>query len=43
MDADLVDKVKYEIEYLNEMIKGEAIHIQKLNKKSKLYRRFDLV
>lgn len=35
LDADLVDKVKNEIEYLDEMIKGEALNIQKLNKKAK--------
>lgn len=27
LDADLVDKVSQEIEYLNEMIKGEALNI----------------
>jgi len=27
MDADLVDKVTAEIEYLDEMIKGEALNI----------------
>lgn len=43
MDADLVDKVSQEIEYLNEMIKGEALNIQRLNKQAKLYHRFDFV
>lgn len=43
MDADLVDKVTAEIEYLDEMIKGEALNIQRLNKKAKLYKRFDFV
>ncbi len=39
----MVDKVNHEIEYLNEMIKGEALNIQKLNKKAKQYYRFDFV
>ncbi len=43
LDADLVDKVTNEIEYLDEMIKGEAQNIQKLNKKAKQYFRLDFV
>jgi len=39
----LVDKVKNEIEYLDEMIKGEALNIQKLNKKAKQYFKLDFV
>jgi len=37
MDADNINKVKNEIEYLDEMIKGEAINIQRLNKEAKKY------
>jgi len=43
LDADLVDKVNHEIQYLDEMIKGEALHIQQLNKKAKQYFRLDFV
>lgn len=32
MDPDLSDKLQAEVEYLNEMIKGESVYIQKLNK-----------
>lgn len=39
----MVDKVKNEIEYLDEMIKGEALNIQKLNKKAKQYFKLDFV
>ena len=34
MDPDLQDKLKLEVEYLNEMIKGESDNIRILNKKN---------
>ncbi len=43
MDADNINKVKHEIEYLDEMIKGEAINIQRLNKEAKKYFKQDYV
>lgn len=43
MDPDLIDKCKSEVEYLDEMIKGESVGIQKLNKENTKYKRLDFV
>ena len=43
MDADNINKTRQEIEYLDEMIKGEAINIQRLNKEAKKYFKQDYV
>lgn len=43
MDPDLVDKVKAEMEYLDEMIKGESLSIQKLNNQITKFRKLDFV
>jgi len=43
MDPDLVNKVTNEIEYLDEMIKGEALNISKLTNKARQYFRLDFV
>ena len=42
-DPEIIDKTKAHIEYLEEMIRGEAITITKLNKSSKAYQRLDFV
>ena len=34
MDPDLGDKIKSEVEYLDEMIRGEVVNIHKLNKQN---------
>jgi hypothetical protein len=43
MDPDLVDKVRAEMEYLDEMIKGESLSIQKLNNQITQFRKLDFV
>lgn len=43
MDPDLSDKLQAEVEYLNEMIKGESVYIQKLNKQNVKFKRLDFV
>ena len=43
MDPDLSDKLQGEVEYLNEMIKGESVYIQKLNKQNVKFKRLDFV
>jgi len=43
MDPDLSDKLQAEVEYLNEMIKGESVYIQKLNKQNVKFKKLDFV
>jgi len=42
MDPDYNDKIKAEVEYLDEMIKGEIVNIQKLNNKYKSMKKLTL-
>ena len=39
----MIDKVKTEMEYLDEMIKGESLSISKLNKQNTKFRKLDFV
>jgi hypothetical protein len=41
MDPDLADKVRFKLEYLEEMIKGECVNITKLNSKNLRLRTID--
>lgn len=43
MDPDIYDKIKSEVEYLDEMIKGEQINIIKLSNANLKFRRLDFV
>ena len=41
MDPDLAEKVRFKLEYLEEMIKGECVNISKLNSKNLRLRTVD--
>lgn len=43
MDPDLPDRVKTEIAYLDEMIKGESQHIANLNMRNVKFKRLDFI
>jgi hypothetical protein len=43
LDPEACEKIKIELQYLDEMIKGQVIDIQKMNQQNKAYQRFDFV
>lgn len=43
LDPEAAEKIKLELQYLDEMIKGQVIEITKMNQQNKAYQRFDFV
>ena len=43
MDPDISDKICGKMEYLDEMIRGECLNINKLNNQNKLMKKVDIV
>lgn len=43
LDPESEGKIKLEIQYLDEMIKGQTLDITKMNQQNKAYQRFDFV
>ena len=43
MDPDISDKITGQMEYLDEMIRGECLNINKLNNQNKLMKKVDVV
>lgn len=43
MDPDITDKILGKMEYLDEMIRGECLNINKLNNQNKLMKKVDIV